>query len=807
MAIRLYFAILCFLFYSTPYFAQTDYDIYGLVSDDRGSGLPFVNVLLLKQVDSTFVKGTISSDNGQYKFEGVGTGNYVVLSSYVGYQTTYSEPFNLNSDYTVEPILMISGEQLEEVVVQATKPLYQQKIDRMIINVENSIVSAGGTALEVLERSPGVVVNKQRNSISIVGKEGVMVMINDKISYVPASALVQMLEGMSADNIESIEIITTPPANLDAEGNAGYINLVMKQRTDLGLNGAYSLSAGYSNAFVTSNNINFNYRNHKLNIFGNYAYSWDGMDQVFKFYKRFNDNEANSITTDTYSDRDATQRNHNVRLGLDYQTNENTIMGFLVTGYSNKWSMDAVNNTTNTENDAITSFVELINDEINLWRHFGANYNVKHNFTEDEFISMDIDYLYYKDDNPTNYFNTIYDENKVIDREELLRTGKVTPIETWVGKLDYNTKIEDQLKLEAGVKGTASNFRNDVAVENFDGSSWVADSELTNMSELNESILAAYASVDYTINDSWSAKIGLRFEHTNTKLGTNVEGAVVDRQYGQLFPSMYLNKKWNDTLSANMSYSRRITRPTFNDMAPFVIFFDPTTFASGNPSLLPAVSNSFKFNFNYKSYILSFEYNNQDSSIARFQQIYDDLNERFIFVSTNQDYTRTYSMTLGFPVKLSTWWRVQNNFSFIHQKVKGYYSDEPIEAQLDNYSVNTINSFKLSDSFSGELSAFYRSAILSGSVKYDPVLMLNLGIQKKLSEKWGSLRISVNNVFNWIPLKGGTDLPEENVFTKNSFDFSKRTFLLTYTRNFGNKKLQSSRDRKTGAEEERQRVN
>ncbi|WP_242119943.1 outer membrane beta-barrel family protein [Aestuariivivens sediminicola] len=804
---RLYFAVLCFLIYSTPFFSQTIHDINGMVSDDRGSGLPFVNVLLLKQVDSTFVKGSISSDDGQYEFEDVEVGHYIVLSSYVGYQTTYSKPFSLNSDYTVETLIMESGEQLEAVVVQATKPLYQQKIDRMVINVENSIVSAGGTALEVLERSPGVVVNRHAGSISIVGKEGVMVMVNGKINYVPASALVQMLEGMSSDNIESIEIITTPPANLDAEGNAGFINLVLKQRTDLGLNGAYSLSAGYSNAFITSNNVNFNYRNHKLNIFGNYAFSWDGMDQIFKFYKRYEDSEANSITTDTYSDRDATQRNHNVRLGLDYQTNEKTIMGLLLTGYSNKWSMDAVNNTINTENGVTASFVELINDEINLWRHFGANYNVKHNFGEDEFISMDIDYLYYKDDNPTNYFNTFYDENRAIDREELLRTGKVTPIETWVGKLDYNTKLDDKTILEVGVKGTASNFMNDVAVENFESPNWVADPELTNISELNESIIAAYASVDYTINDSWSAKFGLRFEHTNTKLGTNVEGSVVDRQYGQFFPSIYFNKKWNDTLNMNLSYSRRITRPTFNDMAPFVIFFDPTTFASGNPSLQPAISNSFKYNMNYKSYILSFEYNNQDSSIAIYQQIYDEVTDRFIFVSTNQDYTRTLSMTLGLPIKLAAWWRMQNNFNFIHQKVRGYYTDEPIEAQLDNYSFNTINSFKISDSFSGELSAFYRSALLSGTVKYDPVLMVNMGIQKKISDTMGTLRISVNNLFNWIILKGGTSIPEENVFTKNSFDYSVRTFLLTYTRNFGNKKLKSYRQRETGAEEERQRVN
>ena len=342
-------------------------------------------------------------------------------------------------------------------LLKPKKPLYEQKVDRMVINVENSIVSAGGTALEVLERSPGVNVNRQSNSISIAGKEGVVVMVNDKISYMPASALVQMLEGMSADNISSIELITTPPANFDAEGNAGYINIKLKKRTDLGLNGSYSMSAGYGKGITNNNNLNFNYRKNKTNLYGSYGFSIDKRAQIFKTSRQYEEN-GDLLASSTITDRDPRQRNHNLRLGLDVDLSEKTITGVLVNTFDNRWSMDAINNSFDTENGTPTSYVILDNDEINQLKHFGINYNIKHNFTENKFLSFDIDYLNYKFNNPTNYRNSFYDENNDFLRLELLRSGKITPIKTWVSKLDYSNKINDKLKIETGSKSHKIKF-------------------------------------------------------------------------------------------------------------------------------------------------------------------------------------------------------------------------------------------------------------------------------------------------------------------------------------------------------------
>lgn len=788
----------------TGVYSQNKFSVSGKVLTGNGDALSYANVLVLKEKDSSMVVGEIAREDGSYKISGIPPGNYLLMASFIGYQTTYSTEFELNSDLNMDDLILIE-DQLDEIQIEGTKPLYQQKIDRMVINVENSIISAGSSALEILERSPGVLVNRQNNSISIVGKEGVVVMINGKNSYVPVSTLIQMLEGMSADNIVSIELITTPPANLDAEGNAGFINIILKERTDTGLNGSASISAGYSNDYVTTNSINLNYRKGKTNLFGNYSLSINETDQIFKVSREYTE-DGDRIGNSTFSDRDPRQVNHNLRTGLDYEMTKKTIMGVLFTAYNNKWSMDAQNENVNTRNSSIESYIELENRELNQWQHFGANYNISHKFSENSSLDFNLDYLFYEADNPNDYFNSYFDENRVFVADSITRSTKTTPINTFVGAIDYETKPGNKLKIETGLKATTSNFENDVAVENLIEGNWIADASLTNLSNLDESIYAGYFSLEYAITENTGAKAGLRYEYTDSELDTDTQGKVVDREYGQFFPTLYLNHSINDTLSMNLSYSRRIRRPTFNNLAPFVILFDPNTFISGNASLQPAISNSIRYSINYKSAVFSVEYTNEDSSIANFQERLDEETGRLIFEASNLDYTRTFGLSLGFPWRIKDWWRIQNNFTYVSQKVRGFYYEDPIELSLGNFSMNSSNSFKISESWSAELSGFYRSKSFFGTAIYDAVYRIDSGISKKFGDDGNSLKFTVRDVFDSFEFTGGTDIPEQDLRTRNLFDFSARTFLITYTLNFGNRKLRSIRDRKTGAEEERQRV-
>ena len=782
--------------------------IDGTILDANGP-LPFANVLLLQPTDSSLIRGCVTEGDGTFQIEKVPAGSYLLSAQMVGYQSSYQlVELPANGRISAGNIQLNENvADLSTVTVTAKKPLFEQSIDRLTVNVANSITSAGATALDILERSPGVVVNRSQNAISLAGKDGVVVMINGKINRMPLEAVVQLLEGMPSSNIEKIELITTPPANFDAEGNAGFINIVLKQTNDRGLNGSYTFSGGYGRGDVSSAGINFNYRKGGINLYGDYSFSREAQDQLFSLNRTVLLEEV-SLVTKTRSERDPVQRNHNARLGVDFDLGKKTVLGLLVAGYDNRWSMDAINFSTVTADGAQQERIVITNDEINHWQHIGGNLNLQHTFNKEHVLTFDADYLRYDNENPTNYLNEFFDESDNLTFSEKTFSGKVTPIEVGVAKLDWSKRFTEKLKIEAGIKGTLSRFDNDVRVSRFDNGTEIPDPSLTNDFHLEESIGAAYTSFDVQLDEKTGMKFGLRYEYTNSQLDTLVKGDVVDRQFGKFFPSLFISRNFNDNNSINFSYSRRITRPTFNEMAPFVIFFDPNTFISGNAALQPSISDNLKLDYRHKTILFSIQYSHEDSAIVRFQRRIIPGTNQERMVSENMKNRKTAAFTISFPVKVADWWRMQNNLIGNWFEVNSYFEDgTPVRIQTQNFRVTLINMFTLPKDFSAELIGFYQSKGLFGITTFLPFRGVNVGIQKKLPNDHGSLRFGIDDVFNSLEFRGRTNFQEQNLVSNNTFDFSQRTYKLSYSRNFGNKKLKSQRRRATGAEEERKRVN
>jgi len=493
--------------------------IQGKYHDTYNEPILFATILLINENDSALVTGVQGTEEGTFSITNFKPGKYLIKASAVGYKTVVSKPFEIISSkdhYHVEPLIAREDvTHLAEVEVIAKKPIYEQQVDRLVINVEKSITSAGTTALEVLEKSPGVNVNRQNKSILLGGREGVVVMINGKESRMPVSAAIEMLNVMSSENVKKIELITTPPAKYEAEGDAGIINIVLKKDDDFGTNGTYTLGAGLGADGKLNGSITLNHHVNKINIFGTYSYSYDNTYQEFDMWRQTQDN-GSVYETNSQGLREPVINFHNVRFGFDYTVSSKTVIGFLGTGYSNDWKLDALNLIDYSQDGLVTSKVNQYMEESNVWTHYMGNFNLQHTFAADKVLEINLDYLHYYDDNPSHYDIHYLDGNSVPTSEEEIAVTKNTPIEAMVGKIDYNMPLGSGIKMESGLKSTFSKFENDVSVANKTEDDWVYDDFLTNQYDLNESIYAAYSSFNFKIKDKTTIVAGLRFEYSNT---------------------------------------------------------------------------------------------------------------------------------------------------------------------------------------------------------------------------------------------------------------------------------------------------
>jgi outer membrane receptor protein involved in Fe transport len=772
-----------------------------------GSGTPvsFANVQLLAFADSSAVTGTLAQDDGSFRLEVTRRGDYLLYVSLIGYESFMSDGIRFNGQEAHDVGIVRldqSAIEMKELSVEARRELYEQKADRLVINVGNSVTLSGKTALQVLAQSPGVVVNEQSGSISMIGKEGVVVMINGKRSYVPASGLVQVLAGMSADNIESIELITSPPASLDAEGNAGFINIVMKQNPDMGLNGTLAGSAGYGDGEVGSVSATADYRRRKLGIHASYTGLLSGQMQYATAFRRI-ESVSGIIETPMSTVRDPLMRRHDIRMAIDYTVNDRTSIGGLMGAYTSKWMLDAMNKMTIETDGALTRRIESVNDEINHWRHVMGSLYVQRDLSERSSLRTDVDYVYYHDDNPTTYLNTTTDVAGGISEEEF-STTKLTPIRFFVAKADYESTELDRLLVEGGVKGAFSRFVNDVTYEGLVRDAWVDAAGLVSNSALREDIVAAYGALKFDVTDSVSLQVGLRYEHTTSNLGSDDEDDLVDRSYGNFFPSIAYSHTLSPGRQVDASYTRRITRPSFTDMAPFLYFISPNTFFTGNTALQPAITSTLKFDVTAGDLLASLQYAWEDGTISRFQnRILKDQNVQLIFTQ-NLRQTRTGTALVAIPVHPTSWWSTQNNVMLTLQEVSGLQDGASVTSRRSSIRLNSTQNFSLPLGLNLETSGYYQSATYFGLMRMGPGWQVDMGLQKSLPRNYGKVTVSVNNLFDtgaWTFTSAALD---KSTFAESEWDMWQRYVQLTYSVRFGDGKAGGRRS--TASTDEQSRV-
>ncbi|WP_138477432.1 outer membrane beta-barrel family protein [Dyadobacter bucti] len=780
----------------------------GAILDEKSQPFPFVNVLLLHAKDSVLVKGLAADENGKYVFDQVANGKYLVLVSMVGYQKNYSEPFTVKDAPIALPAsqLTTDTQSLNEVTVVAKKPFIEQEIDRTVVNVENSIVSAGATALEILERAPGVTVDQQNEQLKLRGKEGVIVQIDGKQTFLSQQELITLLRNTPSDNIEKIELITNPSAKYDAAGNSGIINIKMKRNKNYGTNGNINLGLAHAKYGRGNASVTVNYRAGKLSSF---------VSAGTFLNKGFNNNdiyrkipfEGKVTIFDQRTERINKSQYHNIRAGVDYFATEKTTVGVLVSGFYNDWSNPFGQTNTRILNEDLSLQRTFRTDVFNggTMHNISSNLNLKHQFDDNgKELTFDIDYVNYtgtkKSILDTRYFAP---DGTPDGNPENVRNNMPSNINIGVAKLDYTQKLWKG-KFETGLKSSVVASDNDMVFET-KIDDWVLDPTRSNQFKYTENVNAAYLNYSGNISKKVKYQLGLRGEHTHS-IGNSVTlNQKRDRNYVNLFPSVFLSNQLDTNNVINISYSRRIDRPNYQSLNPFEFYLDPYTFQRGNPNLKPQYTNSFQLVHVYKNFLnTTLAYSRIKDMIADElpQQIASE-NKTFV-TSDNLDNQDNVSLTVSFPIKIAKWWNVQTNFTGVYNHYNSIYLEEKLEIKQASWNMYASNQFTLPKGFSAEISGWYNSRAFYGLYAAKPMGMLNAGLQKNIMNKKGTIRLNVNDIF-WTNRFRGKAVYKDIDFSVRS-QWPSRQFRLTFTYNFGNQNVKGARQRNTGSDDLQKRA-
>jgi hypothetical protein len=804
--------------------AQNGGKISGSIKDGGNQKIiDAASVSLLRVKDSSLVKVAITDATGNFSFDNVKPGEYLVLATSVGHSKTYSQPVTLGTAPATVGVLQLVpvNKNMKEVVVTAKKPLIERKIDRTVVNVEASISNVGNSALEVLEKAPGVTVDKDGN-ISLKGKSGVVVLVDGRPSYLSGPDLANLLKSMSASQLEQIEIMTNPPAKYDAAGNSGVINIKTKKNKQFGYNG--SITTGYTQGRYArfNDNLNFNYRNGKINLFTSLNYNRNNRGE--ELYISRNMRDANTKQLLHIFDQTSLMRNrshyYGAKVGVDYSVSKKTTIGMVLNGFYKPSTWQSNSNTYildpnyNLESQTIAS---VRNDE--KWKNFSGNLNLRTALdSAGQELTTDLDYIQYTATSSQPLVSRDYDAhgNPTSLSETLLGTLP-TNIKIYSGKVDYTLPLKKGAKFEAGIKSSYVKTDNNAIYDSVYSSYTVLDSARSNHFIYDENINAAYVNYSRPLSKKWNAQLGLRLENTNAKgVSSGYEYDQVNdkfvaaqksfkRNYTQLFPTVYLQYTANASNEFVINYGRRIDRPDYEDMNPFVHFLDKYTFEQGNPNLNAQFAHNIELSHTYKGFLTTtVNYTSTNNIIQQVLEQNELTNETFI-KKANIARLQQWGLAVSANKDIKKWWTASIYTNVFNNHFNGVVNNENISISNTTFLVQTQQQFKWGKGWSAEVSAFYRSKGIEGVIFIKPIAQMNLAFGKQVLKNKGSIRVNFRDVFAGGVFKGYSKYSNVDAQFRNVND--SRAVSVSFTYRFNKGKLKAGNNRKSGgAGDEQNRV-
>ena len=797
--------------------------VSGRVIDGNTKTVESATITLLRAKDSSVAKIGVANKEGNYSFENVAEGKYIVSITAVGHTKGFSESFEVsasNNTITLNTIELVPlAKNLTGVTVAAKKPLIEQKIDRTVVNVEASVTNVGTSAMEVLEKSPGVSVDKDGN-ISLKGKQGVQIYIDGRPTFLGGNDLANYLRNLNSSQLDQIEIMTNPPAKYDAAGNAGIINIKTKKTKQFGYSGSFSSTWSQGRYPKVSESFNFNYRKNKLNLFTNLGYSnrknWQDLD----IQRKFIDGTTKEIRShfEQESRIQDIGKSYNGKIGFDYFANKKTTLGAVFTTYYNPGSFSNQSNVWIYDPNMVAqgnTIAKTNNDR--KWTNFSTNVNFRHVIdTTGQELTADVDYLTYRTRNTQDLVNAYYNLVGVpTDKADTLLGNLPQDIKIWTAKADYLKPLKKGAKFEAGLKTSFVKTDNDARYDSLSYGQQILDRGRSNHFIYNENVNAAYVNYSKPFNKKFSGQLGLRLEHTNSKghssgqvyRNNNWVGfdSTFNRNYVQLFPTAFIQYTMNEKNTFRLNYGRRISRPNYQDLNPFILFLDKYTFEQGNPNLQPQFAHNVELTHSFKGVLnTTLNYTKTTNLINEVLEQNTASNETFVR-RQNLSSRRQVGISVSANGNITKWWSGNLWTNVYNNLIIGKVREADVNVSATTLQANLQNQFKLSKTVSAELSGYYNSGGVDGVFRIRSFGMVNGGFSVQAFKGKGTFRLTGRDVFRFQKIKGAIKYGDIDAAFQQRRDT--RQVALGFTYRFSKGKMGNSQKRKTGgASEESSRV-
>ena len=753
-----------------------------------GKGLQMATIFLLKAADSSWVKTELTDEQGAFILKDVAIGNYMVSVTMLGYEQGF-HVLTIKDTVPVMCAISLSPKSgtMKEVTVTAKKPFIEMGLGKMVINVEGSPTAISSNVLELLRRLPGVSVD-QNGNISMHGKDGVLVLVNDRPTYISGDQLAEYLKGITATEIAQLELITQPGAKYDAAGNTGVINIKLKKNSKIGLNGSATVQPGQSFYSNARSSLLLNYKRNKLNLLLNATNTRGGNFADWTEDQYFTDPLTNNVLSKSHIF--STPIEHysvtTLRLAADYDLTDKTTIGFNSRGTYHPNTMTSHVFATRYDNVANTySYNDIYNPDNSLKKDITTNVYLSHKFSKESSLDINADHVIYSNQLNQDFTNaTLDDHMQQVGIPLALHSSQPSLINVYSLKADYTNTLKNGIKLEAGLKSSWVRTESRADFSILLNNDWVNDTTRSNRFVYTENINALYLNAAKDLNAKWSTSIGLRAEQTLADGTQYVHNNHFTRQYVSLFPTFFLSYKHDTDNQFEFNYGRRLDRPRYQQLNPFLHYSFQYSYFTGNPYLLPQYTNSIQLKHSYKNTLITTLTLSQTSDVITDVLIADNATKIVYGINKNLAENKTADIVIGYNRDLKKWWSLNVWGDMYYAVYSGMIGTEHAINKGFGKSMGISSQFSFVKDWKTEVQFYYGGKSVNTIVEtFGENIYTSLGASKKLGTHI-LLRMAIDDPFDIYRMYTHNEL--SNFHSDSKFRRASRNFAVSFTYSFGN---------------------